>query len=235
MRISLIATLTTAAVFRLHDVLDVVPAPKRPPISKWTIFFVLLMIGLFVPGPAGCGAKTDPCEAAGECIAAPVTSDTYLQEDGDPAWSRACVTLANCATLLQQCDSIFQKDLEDLAKACANEISAYQTSVAKNHLETPSNSEVTDLQAGITYDYFAWYTYDLCNKEGRYVATVSTEELRYYRGHVHGVRPNEVQIATLRAALFAAVVQAATIHGVPYPGSEQVLKGAFLRTRSCRG
>jgi hypothetical protein len=90
------------------------------------------------------------------------------------------------------------------------------------------------MPGGSTKDYFAWYTYDLQNAQGRYVSTVSTDELRYFRGHQHGVMPNDVQLATLQVALFNAALQEATARGVAYPGNATVLGNARLRTRSAR-
>lgn len=90
------------------------------------------------------------------------------------------------------------------------------------------------MPGGSRKDYFAWYTYDLQDARGRYVATVRTDELRYFRGHQHGVMPNEVQLAGLQVALYNAVLQEATARSVPYPGNATVLAGASLRTRSER-
>jgi hypothetical protein len=81
-------------------------------------------------------------------------------------------------------------------------------------------------------DYYAWYTYDLSDGNGRYIATVVTDEVRYYQGHQHGVRPSQTQLAALQVALYNAVLQKATSSSVPYPGNATVLAGAQLRTRS---
>jgi hypothetical protein len=84
-----------------------------------------------------------------------------------------------------------------------------------------------------TYDYYAWYSYDLFNGR-RYAATIRTDEVRYFRGHVHGVRPRATDIATLQVELFNAVLQRTTALGIAYPGNATVLAGAALRTRSER-
>jgi hypothetical protein len=81
-------------------------------------------------------------------------------------------------------------------------------------------------------DYYAWYTYDLSDGNGHYIATVVTDEVRYYQGHQHGVRPSQTQLAALQVALYNAVLQKATSSSVPYPGNATVLAGAQLRTRS---
>lgn len=81
------------------------------------------------------------------------------------------------------------------------------------------------------YDYFAWYTYDL-SAGGRYLTTVRTGERRYFRGHQHGVRPGNADIAALQVALYTAVLEEATQRGVAYPGNPAILAGATLRTRS---
>lgn len=84
-----------------------------------------------------------------------------------------------------------------------------------------------------TYDYYAWYTYDLMNG-GRFAATVRTDEVRYYRGHQHGVQPSGATIAALRVALYNAVLQRATALGIAYAGNPAVLAGANYRSRSER-
>jgi hypothetical protein len=81
-------------------------------------------------------------------------------------------------------------------------------------------------------DYYARYTYDLSDARGRFVTTVRTDEIRYYQGHRHNVRPTASQLAALQVALYNAVLQEATTRRVPYPGNEAVLAGASLRTRS---
>jgi hypothetical protein len=82
-------------------------------------------------------------------------------------------------------------------------------------------------------DYFAWYTYDLF-RGSRYVATIRTDEVRYFRGHVHGVRPRPTDIAALQVALFNAVIERTTELGIGYPGNATVLARALLRTRTAR-
>lgn len=84
-----------------------------------------------------------------------------------------------------------------------------------------------------TWDYYVWYTYDL-SSGGRFRATVRTEEVRYFRGHQHGVQPNPATLAALQVALYTAVLQKATTLGIVYPGNVAVLAGASLRTRSER-
>lgn len=90
------------------------------------------------------------------------------------------------------------------------------------------------MAGGSRKDYYAWYTYDLRGATGRYVATVQTDELRYFRGHQHGVMPTDVQLAALQVALYNAVLQETTARGIVYPGNPAVLARATLRTRSAR-
>ena len=79
--------------------------------------------------------------------------------------------------------------------------------------------------------YFAWYTYDLV-RDGRFVATVSTDEACYYKGHVANAQPSPVALAALQVALFNAVLQRTVALGIPYPGNAAVLANSKLRIRS---
>ena len=78
-------------------------------------------------------------------------------------------------------------------------------------------------------DYYCWYEYYWGNPVDK---NIKGDELRYYHGHKHGVRPTQQQWATCATSLYANVDVVAKEKDQTYPGNAAVLQAATQKTRS---